>query len=526
MKFGLAALYSWRPHVEQAEFLATLMRQQGHEVVFLTCDSDLPACYTREVRSAFPSAIECSVCRLSGIRSFESDGVSSIGSMGSKGSGDHSLALSLASSSASTLGRFEAFEDFAGPEHLAIAERLAPAVDKTFNSTMEWISKEKLDGLLVFNGRIDITRAVFEAGLRSNIPVVSYERSLFGDGVLLLPYETCLGLRSTKKLVESWREKPLTAEQSNQAGVIARTRLTGAVSTEWRSYHQPGNGSVWPLGGPRRVLILPGSWNEIHDAPERSPEWISPLHGFTTVVDELGLRRSEVLVRYHPGWADKIGKQGGERISQVYDAWASENGFSVIPASNQTNTQSLIRECDLVVVWDSSAAIEAGLLGKRVIHLAPAMYSGAGFALDGTNRLSLKRSLKSVTDSFSSGQNKEKTSVRFALRFIFTMAHRVPQFTDIAIATSSSRQKYFSGGDGERLIKILLTGNLTAYDQRFADSIEAESRIVDAIMEGGEFPDLVRDEEGPPALVLNRRGFYRIFNALKAKLPPADSWIR
>ena len=77
MKIGLTNLFSFRPHVEHLEFLARLLEQDGHEVVFFTCDSAVETCYIRELRGR--SRIrECSQCIIGGVRSYRSQGVTPV----------------------------------------------------------------------------------------------------------------------------------------------------------------------------------------------------------------------------------------------------------------------------------------------------------------------------------------------------------------------------------------------------------------------------------------------------------------
>ena len=117
LRIGFATVYSWRPHVEHAYFLAQLAERAGHEAFFLTCDADLPTCYTREMRDR-PAWRECLECRAGGLRSYTSRNLSSIGANALR---DAAVApIEWAQSSASTLGRFESDADYASAEFQAI----------------------------------------------------------------------------------------------------------------------------------------------------------------------------------------------------------------------------------------------------------------------------------------------------------------------------------------------------------------------------------------------------------------------
>lgn len=134
-------MYSWRPHVEHSFFLSKLVQKSGHNVKFLTCDSDLNYCYTKALRENRSETSHCLRCRIGGIRSYTSEGVDSIGNLSSHGEeeGDFS---EWAYSSASTLGRFESNEDYLSLEFLQIQEKLTPEVRKVYFATLEWIKKK------------------------------------------------------------------------------------------------------------------------------------------------------------------------------------------------------------------------------------------------------------------------------------------------------------------------------------------------------------------------------------------------
>jgi len=120
LRVGFASIYAWRPHVEQMMFLARLVQEAGHRAVFLACDADLPACYTRDFRDVRPDWMECLFCRVGGVRSYTGDDVTSIGSLATPSMRPLEQARDWAKSSASTLGRFESAADYESAEFAAV----------------------------------------------------------------------------------------------------------------------------------------------------------------------------------------------------------------------------------------------------------------------------------------------------------------------------------------------------------------------------------------------------------------------
>jgi hypothetical protein len=114
MRIGFTSIYRWRPHVGHLYHLSALMREAGHEVSYLTCDSDLPACYSQELRPTRAAWLQCTACRAGGIRSFARENVSSLADLRPALYEGPSLAKGWAKLSASTLGRFELDSDCEG----------------------------------------------------------------------------------------------------------------------------------------------------------------------------------------------------------------------------------------------------------------------------------------------------------------------------------------------------------------------------------------------------------------------------
>jgi len=254
MRIGFASIYSWRPHVSMLHYLAALARQAGHEAYFLTCDGDLADCYTREQKRDRPAWLNCTLCRAGGVRSFEACNVSSIGQFESNGLVLSQRSKDWALSSASTLGRFETDEDFAGPEFAALAQRLEIPAREAYAAARRWIDANKLTAICVFNGRFEATRAICEAARDAGIRYLTSERTWFGDGIQLYPDENCLGLRSVDKMMRDWRDRPLTRDQAFQAAKHVAARFLRKNDKEWRAYNVNASAASWPNGAGRRQI--------------------------------------------------------------------------------------------------------------------------------------------------------------------------------------------------------------------------------------------------------------------------------
>lgn len=524
LRIGFASVYAWRPHVEHLMFLAGLARQAGHVPLFLACDADLPACYTRELRDVRPGWMECLMCRAGGVRSYTARGVTAIGELAPPGAGDLALGHRLAGSSAATLGRFESAADYAHGDFEAYRARLAPAIARTYEAAREWIRRERLDAVLVFNGRMDATRAIFEAARDAGVRVVSVERSWFGGGIQLLPGETCLGLKSIHAMVAGWRERPLTHAQARRAASYAAARLTGTNLQEWRAYNRGAQEAAWPVAGARRrILLLPGSLNEFWGDEDWRSGWPEPTAAFDALIAHLGLAPGDMVLRCHPNWAERIGKNDGRLPERYYTAWARARGIHAIPSSDKASTMALIAQSEAVVLASGTAALEAAAMGKQVIATAPSFHSEAGIRTDAgaPERIA---AVRLDADLPPAGQAaRARTLRRHALRFAYTMAHRVPQYVEHVRALSSAEYRYPPGADPQRLVDIIRTGRLQPDDATHAADESGEDPVL-ARMEAGDWASLATPAaaDGSSEPRLHRRWLMRPIDYIRASMPVGD----
>ena len=523
MRIGFASIYSWRPHVSILHYLASLARQAGHETHFLTCDGDLSDCYTREQKAERPSWLNCVLCRAGGLRSFESDSITSIGMWRSEKSTSRNW-REWVLSSAATLGRFETDEDFASGDFLRLVERLAPAAEEAYVAARRWIESRRLSAICVFNGRIDATRAICEAAHDAGIRYVTQERTWFGDGVQLYPDENCLGLRSVDKIMAAWRDRPLSQEQALRGAKHVAARFLRRNDKEWRAYNVNAAAASWPnTGGRRRILLLPGSRSESWGHSDCADLWPERTIAFDALKAHFDLTPDDFLLRCHPVWGEAVSGRSGVLSERYYTKWAQETGVRVIPSSGRESTADLIRAADAIVVTGGSAALEAGMLGKQVIGIAPSIYQQSGFQSNAydPDRLSQVRLLVA---SMPAKQAEEQRRIkRLTLRFCYNMAYRVSQFVPFIEAVTTTRYAYYDGADPQRFIRLLQTGEIEPDDETYADNEAGEDAVLD-MMERGEWATLFAGAGAPAKAEVDnrRRGLYRAVDRVREFFPRGD----
>ena len=526
LRIGFASVYAWRPHTEHMMFLAQLAENAGHHPFFLACDGDMPTCYTRELRDTRPSWMECITCRLGGVRSYP---VQTVASMGKLAHGNRTLSVSQArawaASSASTLGRFESEEDFKSVAFSVQRDRLELPVSRAYEAARAWIASERLDAVVVFNGRIDLTRSIYEAAKAAGVRVITFERTWFGDGIQLLPEENCLGLKSIHRLIGEWSSKPLTRVQAHTAASYVAARFTTSNTKEWRAYNVNSEQKGWPIpGGRHRILLLPGSLNEIWGDVGWSAGWPDTITAYDALIKHLRLQPADLVLRCHPNWAERIGKNDGHRAEAHYTQWALARGIHVIPSSDRASTMGLIEQCEAVGLGSGSAAVEAAALGKQVIATAPSSYQDAGFRTDATSPERLSQlTLQSLLPLDQQSIAKDSLR-RHVLRYIYTMARRMPQYVEHVKSLSTTSYSYIPGASPDRLVELIRSGVLQPDDATHSDCEEGEDSIMEHMKAGAWDALRVQDEavsldarNGP-----KRRWFLQPVGILREKMPIGD----
>ncbi len=516
MRLGLASIYSFRPHVEHLYFLATLLKQAGHELFFLTCDGVLSNCYARALKGTSKLA-ECPKCIAGGVRSYPLARIQSLGRQ------HHSLNQverdMLASSSPCTLLRTETNEDTSRSGYLALRETFYSPVETAFGSAVNWIEKNRLDGIICFNGRMEVTRAITYACEKLGVPYLSQERTWFSDGLQLIPQGNCLSLKEVNRLNRVYREISLSEQQARRAAKLIASRFVRTNLNEWRAYNLNSTQTCWPataLSGPK-VLILPSSRNEFQGHPEWESSWQSAGQSLDWVLDALGIDHRNVVLRCHPNWHENIGRVDGSLSENYYADWAKHRGIHCIASAETASTFDLIQECDFLIVNGSSAAFEAGGCGKKIICLGHASYEEAGIAVhlysenDGEKLKDLDR-------------HDPADIIRKTLRHGYTMARRFPQYVDHVKALSPTRYRYFDGADPDRVVRMLRTGLIEADDVFTVTDDREESAVVAMVSERrwNELAAYVEPASGRPPLDIGRRAGLRWLDYVRERMPRGD----
>jgi hypothetical protein len=344
---------------------------------------------------------------------------------------------------------------------------------RTYYSTLDLIDKKKLTCLIVFNGRIDMTRAAIDAAKYANIKFITHERTFMGHGIQMHVNENIHGLRDRVPLNAKFDKECLTKYQARLAGAEIAKRFMGTNTLEWRVYNAGSPKlSKWPTATTKeKILIIPSSRSETGSHKDWATPWDLSTDGLTMCLKAIGATNDQIVVRFHPNWVQKVGNSTGQSSRKLYKEWCQSNGYHYIDSHEPVSTMGLIADCDVAILNGGSAAIEAGALGKKVVSLGPSAYKGATFCR-------FFETVESI-DNFSGFDDwiSEEQIIRGTLRYVYTALARFPQYFDHVRALQTTEFIAFEGGDPARLESMIKTGNVVADDASIGSAYEEKEVI-------------------------------------------------
>ena len=169
------------------------------------------------------------------------------------------------------------------------------------------------------------------------------------------------------------------------------------------------------------------------------------------------------------------------------------------------------------MVNGSSAALESGALGKKIICFGHSQYLTAGIATHIKNGGEWPR-LEEVW------QNIPGEIVRKTLRYAYCIGWRYPQFVPYVRADGPVRYSFHDGASGERIISMLQSGRVHADCSDSDSSTQHEDEVIEQFLDNTWQP-LAEFEDDPittPPIQVKRKLLLRWIDPLRAKMSKGD----
>ena len=238
----------------------------------------------------------------------------------------------------------------------------------------QMLEVERPTVMLLFNGRMAVTRIALELAKERGIRVVCHERGLLKETLLFRENDTCLALRPFEKLSAEWAEMPLRKDEVARVTQWLGDRAHGA-NLNWKAY------SVQSSLGPIEAFLAAHAGKKIWSLFTSSTDEIVGNDDYTSVFGTQNRWVEETIrfvrehptvalvIRVHPnsGGKKSTGKNQGEvRFFAELKTTLPANVAVVLPDDN-VSTYALVDRTDLGFVYGSTVALEMACRGKRVV---------------------------------------------------------------------------------------------------------------------------------------------------------------
>ncbi|MBN6367753.1 hypothetical protein JZL89_20645, partial [Providencia rettgeri] len=383
----------------------------------------------------------------------------------------------LVKSSSYTLSRIESLSDINSEDVTYFQNLLMPGAKKFFHATINWLKENNIEILILFNGRMDYTRAALEAAKELGIPCITHERPLFGHGLILNLNENCSSLKNIHEINIQFKNKALTKKQSHLAAKLLAERFVGKNNLEWKKYNEnPNSVSEWPnINSNMKILICPSSKNELLGHPDWNTPWGNNTDALDIMLDNNIIRSEDILVRFHPSWAVSFGKINAKKCSEHYLNWCNRRNIKYIPSESSMNTRDLISISDLVILNGSNTILESGAIGKPTLCLGPSPYTHSGAAID----ILSFNDLKSISLEKILCRDK-KEIITSTLRYVYSRAYREPLYVNEVVSKTVTECDFYSS-DTQNPIEDVINGKFIVNCSSYAESSDEEINIVDSL---------------------------------------------
>lgn len=476
MNVGFINFYPSRPHGFHSGFMDYLLKSYGLNTYFLECGFAFNKCVCSKLNQSYSGLLQWARCQVGRASHYNRSAVSKIITKIPKNQlSSEEVSRSLLSSVLAYY-REEINTDYENNPILAQSiEFLKSNYLKSYYSTLSFIEKRNIEALIVFNGRIDVTRAAIDAAEKAKINYITHDRPFMGHGIQINANQNIIGLKERIVMNSKYDDKPLSLYQARLAGVEIAKRFLGKNYLEWRLNKTNNKLSSWPTSTQnQKILIVPSSIFEKYGHDDWNTPWKSSTNGFDLLLKSIGAKKEQIVVRFHPQWSQKKRKISGQSSRQHYLNWCKKNSYFYIDSDDKTSTLDLIDKCDMLVVNDSTAMVEGGSLGKKIVNLGPSGKDGSKFFVSLLNQHSINN-----FNSLSDWIPKDEI-IRKALRYTYTNLARYPQYFNYVRGVSTTECIAYEGADPKRLVNMLKTGHLIADDEMVGSNTE-ENEIIELI---------------------------------------------
>jgi glycosyltransferase involved in cell wall biosynthesis/thioredoxin-like negative regulator of GroEL len=289
---------------------------------------------------------------------------------------------------------------------------------------------EKPAILLLFNGRLAVTRIALELCKRSGIRVVCHERGLVSESVLLWENESCLSLRPFQLLSHRWRDVPLSTGEFTKAARWIEDRRNGK-NLSWKVFSVDSSlGSagefIQRCSGKHFLGLFTSSTDEVAAEDEfkscfgSQQEWIRQTVDLAKSNPQIAL-----IIRVHPNSGSKSSTGTNHDEIDFFHQLAENLPVNVylIRPDDPVSSYSLLKHLTIGLAYCSTIALEMACLGIPVACAATSPWTFCD-SIELIENPSDYRNLLNNLISLHGCRETRLSRIRSAMRFVYAYIYR------------------------------------------------------------------------------------------------------
>ena len=259
----------------------------------------------------------------------------------------------------------------------SLEKALTTGAERTFASVSAVLAERPdITSVYVLNGRFPHQRAVLEAAKAHGRLIVHYEKGDKPDTYWLADHST-LDRVATQGNVDNALAH-LTGEESIELGRTWMNRRSsgGSSANIYSRFFQDEGEAGHDRSAQKVVGLFTSSQDEFAAlGPEwHVQEWTDQWEAFDQVLSHLQQFDFSFYLRVHPNFATKSHASFIREKAQVEELQRRHPLLKVMWHDEQVNSYALLKQTDVVVVWDSTIGLEASGRGIPVWELAASYY--------------------------------------------------------------------------------------------------------------------------------------------------------
>lgn len=230
------------------------------------------------------------------------------------------------------------------------------------------------DVLVLYNGRLDVTRVALEIALERGVRALVHEGGYINDAMAVWADESCASVANYLRSWEEWKAIPLSASQLSRVEEHLKGRANG--TEVWQCFSKTSQSRQelldhLELSGGRPIWAI---YTSSEDELVASEGWTSPFeHQLHWLIDTIkyAAKRPQVdfVIRVHPNTGGKHAVGNNQAQLEEFKALKERlpaNMRMVMP-EDPVDTYQLMDVATVGLVFQSTVAVEMAARGKQVV---------------------------------------------------------------------------------------------------------------------------------------------------------------